>query len=331
MHVCPTKATYKTEDGVVLIDWNKCIGCKYCMIACPYGVRFYTDSKSRWSNPTSRTCTRARATCPGTRPTRGRSRTIPRASASSRNGVVSKCTFCYHKISKAPKGTADLSATTIRRCASSCPPACAPARRPRATSATSTIRSQQRQSPDLGQERRAPARPHRQQAAGLLPDRRRRSGWRSRLWPSQADKNSILRRTYIMSNANSQLWEARSTPSSPHLQSPPDGGRYWTGARTCGGHGACSRAATPPSTAASTAWYLGPAGGRAYVFFVLTSTGLTFVASLAMVFGIRDFYPIAKRCVWGALVTLIAGFMPRWHWRSATHSACSGPSPCHGQ
>lgn len=45
MHVCPTKATYKTEDGVVLIDWNKCIGCKYCMIACPYGVRFYTDSK----------------------------------------------------------------------------------------------------------------------------------------------------------------------------------------------------------------------------------------------------------------------------------------------
>lgn len=45
-----------------------------------------------------------------------------------------------------------------------------------------------------------------------------------------------------------------------------------------------------------------------YVFFVLTSTGLTFVASLAMVFGFKDFYPIAKRCVWLALVTLIAGF-----------------------
>jgi molybdopterin-containing oxidoreductase family membrane subunit len=45
-----------------------------------------------------------------------------------------------------------------------------------------------------------------------------------------------------------------------------------------------------------------------YVFFVLTSTGLTFVASLAMVFGFNDFYPAAKRCVWLALATLIAGF-----------------------
>lgn len=45
-----------------------------------------------------------------------------------------------------------------------------------------------------------------------------------------------------------------------------------------------------------------------YVFFVLTSTGLTFVASLAMVFGFKEFYPIAKRCIWLAAVTLIAGF-----------------------
>lgn len=45
-----------------------------------------------------------------------------------------------------------------------------------------------------------------------------------------------------------------------------------------------------------------------YVFFVLTSTGLTFVASLAMVFGFQDFYPIAKRCIWLALATLVAGF-----------------------
>jgi molybdopterin-containing oxidoreductase family membrane subunit len=45
-----------------------------------------------------------------------------------------------------------------------------------------------------------------------------------------------------------------------------------------------------------------------YVFFVLTSTGLTFVASLAMVFGFEAFYPIAKRCIWLALATLVAGF-----------------------
>ena len=37
--VCPTHATYTTESGVVLVDEEKCIGCKYCMAACPYQVR----------------------------------------------------------------------------------------------------------------------------------------------------------------------------------------------------------------------------------------------------------------------------------------------------
>ncbi|MDH5325489.1 MAG: polysulfide reductase NrfD [Gammaproteobacteria bacterium] len=45
-----------------------------------------------------------------------------------------------------------------------------------------------------------------------------------------------------------------------------------------------------------------------YVFLVLTSTGLTFLASLATVFGVEAFYPVAKRCVWLAIATLIAGF-----------------------
>lgn len=38
--VCPTGASYRTEDGVVLVDMEKCIGCKYCMAACPYQVRW---------------------------------------------------------------------------------------------------------------------------------------------------------------------------------------------------------------------------------------------------------------------------------------------------
>ncbi|WP_210363903.1 4Fe-4S dicluster domain-containing protein [Bacillus sp. REN3] len=37
--VCPTKATYTTEEGIVLVDADKCIGCKYCMVACPYNAR----------------------------------------------------------------------------------------------------------------------------------------------------------------------------------------------------------------------------------------------------------------------------------------------------
>lgn len=45
-----------------------------------------------------------------------------------------------------------------------------------------------------------------------------------------------------------------------------------------------------------------------YVFFALTSSGLTMVASLSTVFGFTQFYPIAKRCIWLAIITLIAGF-----------------------
>jgi Fe-S-cluster-containing dehydrogenase component len=38
--VCPTRATYKTPEGVVLVDYKKCILCKACMVACPYDARF---------------------------------------------------------------------------------------------------------------------------------------------------------------------------------------------------------------------------------------------------------------------------------------------------
>ncbi|MEE8329594.1 MAG: 4Fe-4S dicluster domain-containing protein [Thermodesulfovibrionia bacterium] len=60
VQVCPVGATYQTPDGVILVDRSWCIGCGYCIMACPYGVRFF--------HPVHR--------------------------------VADKCTFCYHRIHK---------------------------------------------------------------------------------------------------------------------------------------------------------------------------------------------------------------------------------------
>ena len=57
--VCPTKATYQREDGIVLIDWDKCIGCKACIVACPYDSRswvkdnriVFPDGETTFENP----------------------------------------------------------------------------------------------------------------------------------------------------------------------------------------------------------------------------------------------------------------------------------------
>lgn len=39
--VCPVQATFRREDGTVLVDYERCIGCRYCIAACPYGVRVF--------------------------------------------------------------------------------------------------------------------------------------------------------------------------------------------------------------------------------------------------------------------------------------------------
>jgi Fe-S-cluster-containing dehydrogenase component len=75
--VCPTQATWRREkDGIVMMDWHRCIGCRYCIVACPYGSRSFN-----WKDP--RTADNLSEMLP-TFPTRQR-------------GVVEKCTFCAER------------------------------------------------------------------------------------------------------------------------------------------------------------------------------------------------------------------------------------------
>ncbi len=74
--VCPVDATYKRSDGLVLIDSDRCIGCKFCMTACPYSTRVFN-----WDDPD---LPEEIASLPNS----------PETSIPSKVGTVEKCDFC---------------------------------------------------------------------------------------------------------------------------------------------------------------------------------------------------------------------------------------------
>lgn len=93
--VCPVGATYKRKsDGVVLVDFDRCIGCRYCMTACPYGVRSFN-----WEVPDqvpSAFPLGSQQDHYDPDPTSGKNRLVYMPKRPK--GVVEKCTFCVQRI-----------------------------------------------------------------------------------------------------------------------------------------------------------------------------------------------------------------------------------------
>jgi molybdopterin-containing oxidoreductase family iron-sulfur binding subunit len=81
-NVCPTGATWSEPDGIVAIDYDWCIGCRYCMAACPYGAR-----KFNWGEPN--------VPAEDINPDMHLLGNRPRA-----RGVVEKCSFCIQRVRK---------------------------------------------------------------------------------------------------------------------------------------------------------------------------------------------------------------------------------------
>jgi len=107
--VCPAKATYRREDGIVVQDFRRCIGCRYCIVACPYGVRsfnFKDQVEEEYHRPDLPPDRKVRGMWPFPHRVRG---------------VVEKCTFCFHRIDEALREGKKVGVDVVPACVEACP------------------------------------------------------------------------------------------------------------------------------------------------------------------------------------------------------------------
>lgn len=89
--VCPVAATYKDEEGIIRQNYSRCIGCRFCTVACPYGVRYFNWYQPTWDDDMVHYLN------PDSIETQG----DLEGPAIRDKGVVEKCTFCIHRLYKA--------------------------------------------------------------------------------------------------------------------------------------------------------------------------------------------------------------------------------------
>lgn len=92
--VCPAEATTKREDGIVVVDPEKCIGCKSCMTACPYGARYFRETDAGYFGDELNEFEAVKYPA------------IPK-------GTVDKCTFCVERV--------DSGKGEVQACVTACP------------------------------------------------------------------------------------------------------------------------------------------------------------------------------------------------------------------
>jgi molybdopterin-containing oxidoreductase family iron-sulfur binding subunit len=101
--VCPVYATYRNPEGFVAQIYGRCIGCRFCMAACPYNAKYFNWFRYQHDGPGQNTDVSVRP-----------------------KGVVEKCSFCHHRLQKArnrarAEGREPMRAQYTTACAEACP------------------------------------------------------------------------------------------------------------------------------------------------------------------------------------------------------------------